>query len=57
MKRTFLFLVLYLSSLVGLAYYLALTRQSDRRFELETDRAWKGARLELCQQGIHCDGS
>ena len=57
MKRAVLFLFLYMTTMLGLAGYLVYTRQQDMVYRLETDRAYKAAKIQLDAQGIHCDGT
>ncbi len=54
MTRFCLFLFLVCAGIYG---YRVVTRHLDAQYELETDRAWKGAKLQLMANGVHCDGS
>ena len=57
MKRAALFLACYLTVMAGIAGFLVYTHHQEQVYKLETDRAWKGAKLQLMANGVHCDGS
>ena len=54
MTKLYFVLFLLCAAVYG---YRAYTSHTDRVYELETDRAWKGAKLQLMANGVHCDGS
>ena len=57
MKTVMLATFLFLASMSTCAWYIAYEAHQDRAYQNETDRAFKGAELQLWANGVHCSGS